>query len=363
MEADLIQLISQEKERESIFDQTKKYKIDFLAPLPEIEPAIEILDHATGESRLIATLGNFSLLKGKAKSRKSFLLNMLVASTLSEYAFSDTFYSPLANSNKKILFIDTEQADWHIQSASNRICKLANDLNPDRLSVYKFRSLTPSERLEYTEKLIQNTSNLGLVVIDGIRDMVTSINDEAESSKIASLLLKWSEQYNVHIITVLHENPSNDKARGHLGTELSNKAETVLQIEIDSKQPTISIIKPFSCRNKAFEPFAFNIEDNMPNVLVGFDAKSSNTKEAFDLNKIDDSQIKKILDSLFKDNEELKRSELKILLSKQLKLEFPSVKTGLGQVKVDALIVRLQEEGVIGQETARKPYKLYKSNS
>ena len=63
--------------------------------------------------------------------------------------------------------------------------------------------------------------------------MITSINDEGESTTMSSSLLRWTEEYNIHIIVVLHENPGSDKARGHIGTELTNKAETVIALEVD----------------------------------------------------------------------------------------------------------------------------------
>ena len=65
------------------------------------------------------------------------------------------------------------------------------------LTVYGLRSLKPSERLEIIEHAIYNTDNLGVVVIDGIKDLVTSINDESEATMIASKLLKWTEELGI----------------------------------------------------------------------------------------------------------------------------------------------------------------------
>ena len=41
------------------------------------------------------------------------------------------------------------------------------------------------------------------------------------------------------IHTILHQNKGEEHARGHIGTELSNKAETVLQVEKDEKNPCL----------------------------------------------------------------------------------------------------------------------------
>ena len=353
---DIIKLINQELDNNIIENEIAKHKVDLSAPLPPREVAWEIKAPNSEQFEILGTLGNFSLIKGKAKSRKSFLLSMAVCSALNEFTFSEVFRCSLSNKDKNILFIDTEQSDWHVQSAAKRICRLVGQGSPSRLHMYKFRSLSPSERLKYTRELISNTPNLGLVIIDGIRDLITSINDEKESCEIASNLLKWSEEFNIHIVTILHENPTNEKARGHLGTELSNKAETVVQIEVDANLPDISVVKPFSCRNKPFEPFAFKIEDGSPSVIPDYDA-SNNTRESFKLDNVDDMIIKDLLRICFKDDDEIKRDKLKELMQNQLKIKFGDRK-GVGLNRVDKLLVQLKEKGVISQDKPRKPFKL-----
>ena len=95
----------------------------------------------------------------------------------------------------------------------------SNNVNIDEeLFVYSLRSLSPKERVLKVKEFIESIDGLGLIIIDGIRDLVMSINDEVESTEIVSLLMKWSLEYNVHIMNVLHENPTSDKARGHIGT-------------------------------------------------------------------------------------------------------------------------------------------------
>lgn len=351
-------LVNQELDNDIIENNISKYKVDLTAPLPPREIAWEIKDPSSDDYEILGTLGNFSLIKGKAKSKKSFLLSMVVCSAINDFIFSEVFKSPIANQDKNILFIDTEQSDWHVQKAAKRICSLTGQRSPSKLHMYKFRSLSPLERLNYTEELIAKTPNLGLVIIDGIRDLITSINDESESCGIASKLLKWSEDYNIHIVTILHENPSNDKARGHLGTELSNKAETVIQIEVDPNLPNISVVKPFSCRNKPFEPFAFEIKDGNPTIISDYDT-STNAKSSFNINNVDDKILEDLLVECFRDKEEIKRDKLKLAMQSQLKMKFGDRK-GLGLNKIDDLIVEFKEKGIIYQESPRKPFKLNK---
>jgi hypothetical protein len=39
----------------------------------------------------------------------------------------------------------------------------------------------------------------------------------------------------IHIHTILHQNKADENARGHIGTELNNKAETVLEYELRNR--------------------------------------------------------------------------------------------------------------------------------
>ncbi len=61
-----------------------------------------------------------------------------------------------------------------------------------------------------------------------------------------------------HILCVLHTNPGSDKARGHLGSSLQRKAETVLFVH---RVGETSVVEPQFCRNEPFERFAFSINE------------------------------------------------------------------------------------------------------
>ena len=71
----------------------------------------------------------------------------------------------------------------------------------------------------------------------------------------------WSSQNNCHICSVLHENKTSAKMRGHLGTELINKSETVLSVK---KINDTSEVKAEYCRNLDFETFYFCVKDGLP---------------------------------------------------------------------------------------------------
>ena len=250
----------------------------------ELKPPQTAWKQVNDNDIVLGTLGNFSLIIGKAKSRKSFFINIAVSTVLSEDVILNQFKGVLPNEQSTVLYFDTEQGKYHVQLALKRICEQINISEPTNLQVFGLRSLKPSERLEIIEYAIYNTPNLGFVIIDGIKDLINSINDEAEATMISSKLLKWTEEKNIHIITVLHQNKSDNNARGHIGTELINKAETVLSVTKNEQDKDISIVEAQQCRNREPEPFAFEINENgLPVIVENFEVRTETNKNKFDV--------------------------------------------------------------------------------
>jgi hypothetical protein len=251
-----IQLIPNEKPIVNLSDKLQQYEINAVDVIPPPEVALKIGNANVG------TLGNILSIIGKAKSRKSFFIAMAIAVSVSKDTVFNLFKNELPKDKSTILYFDTEQGKYHVQLALKRICKLIGVKEPRNLKVYGLRALNPIERAELIEYAIVNTPNLGIVFIDGIKDLITSINDEEQATMIVSKLMKWSEEQNILITTVLHQNKGDNNARGHIGTELNNKAETVLSISKSTDNEMVSIVAPEMCRNIEPESFAFEIDEN-----------------------------------------------------------------------------------------------------
>ena len=115
---------------------------------------------------------------------------------------------------------------------------------------------------------------MGLVIIDGIRDFLYDINSSSESTEVISKFMQWTDDKQIHIHTVLHQNKNDEHARGHIGTELNNKAETILQVEVDKEDKAISVVEAVHIRDRDFEPFAFRInEDVLPELVEPYLSK------------------------------------------------------------------------------------------
>lgn len=181
----------------------------------------------------IGTLGNFSASIGKAKSKKTFNVSAMVAAALSGKEVLN-YTTDFPKGKNRILYIDTEQSQNHCMIVMHRIMKLAElptNEDCDRFYFLALRKFNPKERLAIIDDAISQIEGLGFVVIDGIRDLVYDINSPSEATCVISKLMQWTDEYQIHLHTILHQNKSDENARGHIGTEINNKAETVIQIE------------------------------------------------------------------------------------------------------------------------------------
>ena len=238
-------------------------------------PVVLMVDDAT-----IGTLGNFSASIGKAKSKKTFNVSAIVASALTNSTILH-YRSIFPEDKRKVLYVDTEQGRYHCQTVLKRILRLADlpeDKEPDNLVMLALRKYSPKMRLAIVEHAIGTIPDLGLVVIDGIRDFLYDINSPSESTDIISKLMQWTDDRQIHIHTILHQNKNDENARGHIGTELNNKAETIMQVEADKEDKTVSVVEAVHIRDREFEPFAFRInEEAMPEPVESYLPKEKKT--------------------------------------------------------------------------------------
>ena len=242
-------LREQEFRKSELREYVAPHLIDLTKPAPAYKPIIE------QNGIMIASLGNISAVVGAAKSKKTFLCTALVGGLLAERG--DFGITPRL---AKVLWVDTEQSLLHVRKVTERIHRLAGwseERNCGMLHTLTLREVEPKARAEILYMAIE-LYHPTLVVIDGISDLMYNTNDIEESDRIVGRLMALSTEFNCHILCVLHTNPDSDKARGHIGSTLQRKAETVLFVH---KVGECSVVEPQFCRNEEFEPFAFIIDE------------------------------------------------------------------------------------------------------
>ena len=242
-------LAEQEYRRAELRKSITPHLVDLSKPAPIIKPIIE------HRGTTVASLGNISAVVGAAKSKKTFLCSALVGGLLADKG--DFGITPRL---AKVLWVDTEQSELHARKVVERIHRIAgwsDTTNNGLFHTLTLREVEPKQRAELLYQAIE-LYNPHLVVVDGISDLMYNTNDIEESDRIVGQLMALSTDYNCHILCVLHTNPNSDKARGHIGSTLQRKAETVIFVH---KVGECSVAEPQFCRNEEFKPFAFIIDE------------------------------------------------------------------------------------------------------
>lgn len=208
------------------------------------------------------TYGNFSCLVGPSKSKKSFLKSLIVASYIggdtSQYASS---IKPHRDRDCYVIDIDTEQSMYDAQKVFKRTMKLVGRENYEYYKPFALRPYEPKQRIEFIEWLIYESElkdNIGFISIDGLADLVDDFNDLKESQKVIQKVMKWTDDKQFHLTTILHSNYGTAKAVGHIGSSVLKKAETICYITNNGEYVTASFPQT---RGYPIEDFSYAVND------------------------------------------------------------------------------------------------------
>jgi hypothetical protein len=214
----------------------------------------------------IGSLGNFSCLTGKSKSRKSYAKHFFEASALRNGRLNEKFMVKLPTEKRNIIEIDTEQGVNNVFNSAYRMVKMANIPDIKHYSVFALREMGYKQRCEAIEIIIQENPTLGILFLDGVADLAFGNNDENEANRVVQMLMYLTAKYNIHIMTVIHQPKGSDWATGHLGSAIEKKAESVINIH---KENSYSVFEAKQLRNcDDFAPFPFLINsDGIPELI------------------------------------------------------------------------------------------------
>jgi hypothetical protein len=219
----------------------------------------------------IGTYGNFSFIQAPPKSMKTFFVSLLGSAFCNPNGDFTKGMSSFRG-NKHFVHFDTEQGDWHSQRVFKRIEWMNKGLNLDFYHTFALRKIGYKDRIDfiqyYLDCMREEGREIGLIVIDGIADLVSDANNLEESNLIVQKVMAWSTVYNCHIVTVIHSNFGSDKPTGHLGSFLEKKAETQIQLEKDENKFGCITVSCKRSRNTPFESFDFMLNENgLPKII------------------------------------------------------------------------------------------------
>lgn len=303
----------------------KSCLVDLKTPLPPPKILLSVGFDYHNKPIPICTEGEFSCIVAPSKTKKSFLKSLLCSSFIGG---KSNIFTPHISGHRTddmfIIDVDTEQGKYYAQRTFDRTIKIVGDEYSNYVPLYT-RKLTPKQRVELLEWIFTKSPYAGkisLCFIDGIADLLDDANNLVMSNEISGHLLRWTDEYKIHVCVIIHKAYGNDKATGHLGSAVTKKAETL--IYIDPITDNNGVITNFNTvrircgvsRGKMFEEFFMSV--NVEGLPYTHDAdvnahtqngkkESKNNKPKADLFNPDGSKANisksEVLDPVIKDDD------------------------------------------------------------
>jgi hypothetical protein len=295
----------------------------------EIKFAAPIINHF---GKPIIFPNTINVIQGQAGSHKSRLAENKCSALMKTPKCYNTLLSfekvdPLYNAI--VVYVDSErntsdQLPYALQSIQTK----AGYEKSDNPSNFKFISLLEIPRKDrfktlndYINYLRNSTDRPLFIVLDVSTDCLEDFNKVDKSMELIDLLNVTINQFDVTFLCLIHENPGSDKARGHFGTELMNKASTVMQVrfEKDAQNNDTDLIKVkyLKCRStERYSPFYIRYCKEDRGLVLASDLE---IQTAFDSKKTkaNTEAITDFLGNVFAEKASLRRSEiLEIIMDK-----------------------------------------------
>ena len=232
----------------------------------------KVLQSDKGDSIIpiaLGTFGNLSVITAPPKTKKTFFVSLLASAFLS----GTNIYGGDIKGHRgsgDLIHIDTEQGAWHCSKVFRRPLDMDRDIPKDKYHTFALRTIGYKERLEFIEYYLkENIKEPSLVIIDGVADLCADVNNIEQSNQLVSSLMRLSQQQNVHIICVIHQNYGSQKlGTGHLGSALEKKAETVISLEANTVNKNWVTVKCGRSRGYSFDTFSFEVnEKGLPTIV------------------------------------------------------------------------------------------------
>lgn len=208
------------------------------------------------------TINSIQGQKGVHKSRLAEILISTLLSETGEIPHSLGFKADLKK-EVAICYVDTErnlkeEFPYAIQAIQKK-AGIPIEEDPENLHYGSLMGISRENRFQALEQFVDylrwKTDRHLFIVLDVLTDCISDFNRADQSMELIDLMNQTINSSEATFLCIIHENPGSMKARGHLGTELGNKASTQLQIAFEkdkNQNPTDLIkIKFLKCRKTA----------------------------------------------------------------------------------------------------------------
>ena len=273
------------------WDTLRPYLLDPRENYPEPYHVLEFNGVGFGK------VGGFGAISGQRKNGKTFLIAQLMAAILgcNSNERIKTYLPGLSVPDRtieyighplKVMYVDTEMEKLSSAKVLRRVHWLCNEdmshpFPGGRFSTLWLKNMPSNDGIAVHRKrydmirLAIDAIQPDVVFIDGLRDLLSSINDEESITKILNDFGVLAEERDINIWMALHQNPSrkNDdeeaKMRGWAGTEYGNKvSDTLVSIKNKTPNGVNFVVKQQDARDKDMDDWKFEITEDAGNLGV-----------------------------------------------------------------------------------------------
>jgi len=220
----------------------KERRFDIRNPPPRAIPRLYLGDQG------VCTPGNISLITGQIKSGKSASVCAVLATSMDSMEHLAIKGTP-NDLEHAVIHFDTEQSRFdHHQLVRRAMQRAGVQAIQPWIRSYSLADITTEKRRKYLISEIatakRDHGGVHLVIIDGVADLCLDPNDPKEAFSLVEELHRIAIKFDCPILGVLHLNPGSDyKTRGHLGSQLERKAESVIALEKDKNETVTMFLK------------------------------------------------------------------------------------------------------------------------
>ena len=258
-----------------------------------------------------STIGGLGAISGQKKNGKSFVLTQLMAAVLGNGCERTNLFLPglkvpertleYLGHEPRVLYVDTEMEKLNSAKVLRRVhwlCEWDMKYPNERFNVLWLKNMPKDgDKRPYKQRydlirLAIDALSPDIVFIDGLRDLLNSINDEESGTQILDELASMAEERHMCIWNALHQNPNGKtddeaKMRGWIGTELGNKvSDTLVSIKSKTASGVTFTVKQQDARGKDLDDWKFQVTDDAGNLGIpritnsGFNLPSKSKEEA-----------------------------------------------------------------------------------
>lgn len=224
-----------------------------------------------------------NVIQGQAGVHKSRVAELICSTLLKRDTCLNTLAGFEASTEKSftVCIVDTErnlneQLPFALQSIQTK-AGFQIDEHPAEFDFISLMDVPRKERFnalrEYLDHVREKFNTHIFIVLDVLTDCCQDFNQTEASMQLIDHLNVVINKFDVTFLCVIHENPGHAKARGHLGTELTNKASSVMQVGYEQdaagKDTELIRVKFLKCRNtKRHEPFYLKYCDTFKGLVL-----------------------------------------------------------------------------------------------